>query len=181
MADWHPIPGWFCCWFRKRSFPGHHKHILPSLVLHYLLATIWSFTKIVQARWSQEFPCKTSEEWAITHRRKCGRHYWITVSVPKTALKRRFLNSSHLGQKSWWEKSCWNLPKQHWLLLSAVTEACGHAQNLSGWSRSLWNSCRKVRTGQVIWNSQGVLSTVWSVAPCYGQATNVIELSKITA
>lgn len=40
---------------------------------------------------------------------------------------------------------------------------------------------RQVKTGQVIWNSQGVLSTVRSVAPYYGQRTNIMELSKITA
>lgn len=40
---------------------------------------------------------------------------------------------------------------------------------------------RKVKTGQVIWNSQGVLSTVWSVAPSYGQGTKIMKLSKITA
>lgn len=94
-----------------------------------------------QARWSQEFPCKTIEEWAVTHRRKCSRNYWIPASVPKMALKRRFFNSFHLGQNSWWEKNCWNLPKQLWLMLSTVTEACGHAQNLSEWTP--WNSLQK--------------------------------------
>lgn len=39
----------------------------------------------------------------------------------------------------------------------------------------------KVKTGQIIWNSQGFLSMVCNVAPCYGQGTEIMELSKITA
>lgn len=74
----------------------------------------------------------SSEEWAATHRRKCIRADLIPDTVPKISMKRRFINSFHLGQKSCQENTCWNLPGQRRLLLCAVTEAYGSPQILNG-------------------------------------------------
>lgn len=84
-----------------------------------------------------------SEKWAVTHRRKWIGDYLIPATVPKMGLKRGFFKSFQLGQKYRQESSWWNLPKQRWLLLPAVTEACGHSRNLSGLSQVLWNHLQK--------------------------------------
>lgn len=48
-------------------------------------------------------------------------------------------------------------------------------------AKSLETAYRKVKTAQVVWNWQDVLSTVWSIESYYGQGTNIIKSSEITA